>query len=341
MLLTFEGFINEQAQSATYQVGSKGDAVKAIQTKLISLGLLKLDKPTGTFGEKTKAAVVEFQKKNGLDPDGVIGAKTYPKLMSDTSTSTQAASTKYFDPNKPIALDTVAPKPSTVDSFSQYAKKEPVKFTPKKEAAVTTSMFQVIPPNLKQMIHPKELTNADFTKDQLVALWNAIQNARKRPKYVGKTKGDTEYIDFGPDYDKWFVQNKAEELDWKKLIQLSTTDPKFAMATTVGRGNWEVDPNDPNPADPTTIIYTDRYNWNKTKEGEARYVAAKDIKDSELQGMNDFEKWYYLKTHSKPELSAYQAFRELQHRNAPVGEAAGPEIKLILNKNELFPGVTT
>ena len=40
---------------------------------------LKVD---GEFGTKTKTAVVEFQKKHGLTPDGIVGKKTWRKLLA-------------------------------------------------------------------------------------------------------------------------------------------------------------------------------------------------------------------------------------------------------------------
>ena len=40
---------------------------------------IKID---GEFGAKTKTAVVEFQKKHGLTPDGVVGKKTWKKLLA-------------------------------------------------------------------------------------------------------------------------------------------------------------------------------------------------------------------------------------------------------------------
>ena len=52
--------------------GSKGDAVKVWQT------IVKTD-ADGKYGSKTLAATKDFQAKNGLTPDGVVGAKTWPK----------------------------------------------------------------------------------------------------------------------------------------------------------------------------------------------------------------------------------------------------------------------
>ncbi|MCK9370999.1 peptidoglycan DD-metalloendopeptidase family protein [Candidatus Dojkabacteria bacterium] len=56
------------------RLGSKGDAVKELQTKL---GGLVVD---GKFGKLTKKVVVAFQLNNFLFPDGIVGAKTWAKL---------------------------------------------------------------------------------------------------------------------------------------------------------------------------------------------------------------------------------------------------------------------
>ena len=61
----------------TLRVGSKGDWVKAMQTKL------KITSD-GIFGLNTKAAVVKFQKAKGLFVDGVAGPQTL-KAMGVTA----------------------------------------------------------------------------------------------------------------------------------------------------------------------------------------------------------------------------------------------------------------
>lgn len=63
-----------------YQLGSKGTDVLAIQEALIAQGLLS-GPADGIFGAKTKAAVLAFQKKNGLARDGLVGPKTLQKLL--------------------------------------------------------------------------------------------------------------------------------------------------------------------------------------------------------------------------------------------------------------------
>ena len=80
------------AEAAVLKQGSSGAQVKTLQTKLINWGYLN-DKADGIFGAKTKAAVIYFQKRNGLVADGIVGTKTAQALgMSLSSTSTGGGS---------------------------------------------------------------------------------------------------------------------------------------------------------------------------------------------------------------------------------------------------------
>lgn len=55
------------------KLGSRGNEVKALQEKLN----LKAD---GIFGPLTEEAVKDFQRSNGLEVDGIVGADTLSKL---------------------------------------------------------------------------------------------------------------------------------------------------------------------------------------------------------------------------------------------------------------------
>lgn len=91
-------FVDTQdvADAATLKQGSRGDLVKTVQQKLIKWGYLK-GSADGIFGAKTKAAVIAFQKKNGLTADGIVGTRTAQalgiSLSSTTSTSSSTSST--------------------------------------------------------------------------------------------------------------------------------------------------------------------------------------------------------------------------------------------------------
>ena len=89
------------AQAAVLKQGSRGDRVKTVQQKLIRWGYLK-GSADGIFGAKTKAAVVAFQKKNGLTADGIIGTRTAQALgisLSSTTSSSSSSSASSTDLN--------------------------------------------------------------------------------------------------------------------------------------------------------------------------------------------------------------------------------------------------
>ena len=64
------------------KIGSKGDDVKKLQSKL-GLGA------DGIFGKGTEESVKSFQLKNGLTPDGLVGEGTWNKLSGDQQLITE------------------------------------------------------------------------------------------------------------------------------------------------------------------------------------------------------------------------------------------------------------
>ena len=58
----------------TLKLGSKGDAVKRVQAKVGAT-------QDGDFGPKTEALVKEWQKRNKLTVDGIVGPKTWGKMF--------------------------------------------------------------------------------------------------------------------------------------------------------------------------------------------------------------------------------------------------------------------
>jgi hypothetical protein len=70
------------------KLGNKTDQVKLLQQLLNKKGFTVAITGAGSsgsesilFGPKTKAAVIKFQKTNGLKPDGVVGPKTWAVLI--------------------------------------------------------------------------------------------------------------------------------------------------------------------------------------------------------------------------------------------------------------------
>ena len=69
----------------TLKKGSKGDTVKAAQMLLrgwgCDVGIWGVD---GDFGSATEAAVLAYQRRRGLEADGIIGAQTWASLLGVT-----------------------------------------------------------------------------------------------------------------------------------------------------------------------------------------------------------------------------------------------------------------
>ena len=69
------------SNAGTLKKGSRGDAVRALQQKLIALGYLS-GSADGIFGDSTTKAVVAFQTAKSLTADGVAGSATMAALNS-------------------------------------------------------------------------------------------------------------------------------------------------------------------------------------------------------------------------------------------------------------------
>ena len=78
--------------ATTVSLSDSGPVVKEIQQMLVDLGYVLTDKPNdktkgidGIFGIKTWRAIVDFQRKNDLEPDGIVGELTMEALEKATS----------------------------------------------------------------------------------------------------------------------------------------------------------------------------------------------------------------------------------------------------------------
>lgn len=83
--------INEVSALSKY--GSSGEEVKQIQTKLKNWGYYK-GNIDGIYGSQTLKAVKDFQRKNGLTVDGIVGEKTLAALGITSSGNNSNSSRK-------------------------------------------------------------------------------------------------------------------------------------------------------------------------------------------------------------------------------------------------------
>ncbi len=90
-IFAFGSGSSDVEESVVLKVGSSGSQVRTLQTKLNNWGY-DAGKADGIFGSATKAAVIRFQKKNGLVADGIVGAKTAAALGMTLSSSSSSNS---------------------------------------------------------------------------------------------------------------------------------------------------------------------------------------------------------------------------------------------------------
>lgn len=72
--------------------GCEGDDVKTLQKMLKDLGYSVSS--DGTFGAKTRSAVIAFQKNNSLKADGIAGARTIRKMASSSAVPADGGSSR-------------------------------------------------------------------------------------------------------------------------------------------------------------------------------------------------------------------------------------------------------
>ena len=81
------------ARANGLMLGESGDAVTKVQKLLNKHGYLVSGNVTGYFGEATERAIKNFQSRNGLTSDGLVGVQTMAKLTSDNVRRPAAGST--------------------------------------------------------------------------------------------------------------------------------------------------------------------------------------------------------------------------------------------------------
>ena len=115
-------------------------------------------------------------------------------------------------------------------------------------------LFKLLPINAQQVVLklaglPTGLTEKDLNNDQKLALYNSVKNAQERNnKYKA---GGTRYKDYGPEG----VDIAKGKNGLLKSAYKSVVDPKFQMATTLGRTSYK-DKGD-------SVIVTDKYDFSK------------------------------------------------------------------------------
>ncbi len=78
--------------AALSKMGSRGDEVRKIQTKLKQWGY-SIGNIDGIFGTKTEKGIKQFQRNNGITADGIAGEKTLSKMGISTNSASGSSET--------------------------------------------------------------------------------------------------------------------------------------------------------------------------------------------------------------------------------------------------------
>lgn len=100
--------LTDKAVAQTLQPGNRGSQVIEIQQRLRELGYFD-QQPTGYFGPITTDAVRQFQRSNGLIPDGIVGQRTQSVLFDSLNRISPLDST--------LALTTLPPPSSRIGTL--------------------------------------------------------------------------------------------------------------------------------------------------------------------------------------------------------------------------------
>lgn len=136
-------------------------------------------------------------------------------------------------------------------------------FTAKTGELPSSNAARKYAPQVVQLFNAKDLKNDDFTQGQLKTIGSIISTAIKN-------RPDSSYVKYS-DYpsDIAYMVQHGEQLKLKNIDKIITSNDTAAIASTLGRFNWERDKDG-------NFVIRDRYDFSKFKSIK---TTQKDIKD--------------------------------------------------------------
>lgn len=199
---------------ATYTIGSSGSEVKKLQEALNNKGYnLATD---SIYGEKTAAAVKDYQKKNGLMVDGIAGSETLGSLYGSTKQQTQQQ-----DTNTPAPTDY---KDYTYDPGSNEAYQKALAALQQANAATPTytPSYDKQLEDLYEKIVNREPFTYDLNADMLYDQYQA-QYTRLGQQAMQDTMGQAAALTGG--YGSTYAQGAGQQAYNEYLAQLNNIVP--------------------------------------------------------------------------------------------------------------------
>lgn len=191
--------------------GSRGEDVTSLQELLKNNGYADLE-VDGIFGSQTQAAVKDYQQKNGLAVDGIVGTNTWGALTGGTTTQTPDA------PTGDATGGTTEEQKPTGFTYEAYAPSDTVK---QAEEAV------------RQYLAQKPGAYQSAWQAQLDDTINKIMN---REKFSYDLNGDALYQQYK---DQYTTQGKLAMMDAMGQAQAMSGGYGNSYAQTVGQQAYQ------------------------------------------------------------------------------------------------------
>ena len=219
--------------------GSTGSAVSKLQTILNQHGYgLAVD---GIFGEKTRAAVRDYQKRYNLKLDGIAGPETWGSLLGQNGSSSNGSYTGGGSSGK-TSTSTNLPLGKVSDGTAAALDRLEKGYTPSSdveaEQALLDSLAQLRPGDyesdftaqldaLYQEISSRPGFSYDPGSDAAYQSY-ALQYARQGRATMADTRGQTAHLTGG--YGSSYAQSAAQQSYQRYLQQLSDVLPQLQSA---------------------------------------------------------------------------------------------------------------
>ena len=219
--------------------GSTGSAVSKLQTILNEHGYgLAVD---GIFGEKTRAAVRDYQKRYNLKLDGIAGPETWGSLLGQNGSSSNGSYTGGGSSGK-TSTSTNLPLGKVSDGTAAALDRLEKGYTPSSdveaEQALLDSLAQRRPGDyesdftaqldaLYQEISSRPGFSYDPGSDAAYQSY-ALQYARQGRAAMADTLGQTAHLTGG--YGSSYAQSAAQQSYQRYLQQLSDVLPQLQSA---------------------------------------------------------------------------------------------------------------
>ena len=220
--------------------GSTGSAVSKLQTILNQHGYgLAVD---GIFGEKTRAAVRDYQKRYNLKLDGIAGPETWGSLLGQSGSSKNSGGYTSGGSSGKTSTSTNLPLGKVSDGTAAALDRLEKGYTPSSdveaEQALLDSLAQLRPGDyesdftaqldaLYQEISSRPGFSYDPGSDAAYQSY-ALQYARQGRAAMADTLGQTAHLTGG--YGSSYAQSAAQQSYQRYLQQLSDVLPQLQSA---------------------------------------------------------------------------------------------------------------